>query len=78
MNLPHKPSFLLVSFTKVKVCHCSCNIFRAMALNALESFVINTRDKLEQEFYIEASTEEEREKIREKLTEVPVTWLIIK
>ena len=49
-----------------------------MALNALESFVINTRDKLEQEFYIEASTEEEREKIREKLTEVPVTWLIIK
>jgi hypothetical protein len=41
-----------------------------MALNALESFVINTKDKLEQDFYIQASTEEEREKIREKLNEV--------
>ena len=44
--------------------------FRGMALNALESFVINTKDKLEQDFYIEASTEEERDKIREKLNEV--------
>ena len=41
-----------------------------MALNALESFVINTKDKLEQDFYIQSSTEEEREKIREKLNEV--------
>ena len=41
-----------------------------MALNALESFVINTRDKLEQDFYIQSSTEEEREKIREKFNEV--------
>jgi hypothetical protein len=41
-----------------------------MALNALESFVINTRDKLEQDFYVQASTEDEREKIRGKLNEV--------
>jgi hypothetical protein len=48
-----------------------------MALNALESFVINTRDKLEQDFYIESSTEEEREKIRGKLNEVKPKFLII-
>ena len=47
-----------------------------MALNALESFVINTRDKLDQEFYIESSTEEEREKIRTKLNEVRVPFLL--
>ena len=39
-------------------------------MNGLESFVINTKDKLEQDFYIQASTEEERDKIREKLNEV--------
>jgi hypothetical protein len=46
-------------------------------LNALESFVINTRDKLEQDFYIQSSTEEEREKIRGKLNEVKPKFLII-
>lgn len=40
------------------------------ALNNLESFVIDVRDKLYQEIYEQSSTEEEREKIAAKCSEI--------
>lgn len=40
------------------------------ALNNLETFVIDMRDKLYQEIYEKSSTEEERTKITEKLSEI--------
>ena len=41
---------------------------RETALNDLESFVLNVREKLYEEIYEKSSTEEEREKIREKVS----------
>uniref|UniRef100_A0A0K2TA14 Hypoxia up-regulated protein 1 n=1 Tax=Lepeophtheirus salmonis TaxID=72036 RepID=A0A0K2TA14_LEPSM len=43
---------------------------RENAQNTLESFVIDMKDKLYQELYEKSSTEEEREKISNKLSEV--------
>ena len=40
---------------------------RETALNDLESFVLNVREKLYEELFEKSSTEEEREKIREKV-----------
>ena len=40
---------------------------RETALNDLESFVLNVREKLYQDIYEKSSTEDEREKIREKV-----------
>ena len=40
---------------------------RETALNDLESFVLNVREKLYDELFEKSSTEEEREKIREKV-----------
>ena len=40
---------------------------RETALNDLESFVLNVREKLYEEIYEQSSTEDEREKIREKV-----------
>merc|ERR1712223_1315418 len=43
---------------------------RETALNDLESFVLNVREKLYEELFEKSSTEEEREKIREKCSEL--------
>merc|ERR1739844_215965 len=43
---------------------------RETALNDLESFVLNVREKLYDELFEKSSTEEEREKIREKCSEL--------
>jgi hypoxia up-regulated 1 len=40
---------------------------RETALNDLESFVLNVREKLYEDMYEKSSTEDEREKIREKV-----------
>jgi hypothetical protein len=40
------------------------HLYRAIALNSLESFVVNTRVKLYEDLWEKSSTEEEREKIR--------------
>ena len=40
---------------------------RETALNDLESFVLNVREKLYEDIYEKSSTEDEREKIREKV-----------
>ncbi|XP_067011480.2 hypoxia up-regulated protein 1 isoform X2 [Anabrus simplex] len=47
---------------------------RESALNALESFVFDTQNKLESEEYLAAATEEEVEKIRKMCSEIS-TWL---
>lgn len=47
---------------------------RAAAINALETFLFDLRDKLEQDEFIKCSKEEEREKVRSKLDEVDA-WL---
>jgi len=47
---------------------------RAMAFNSLETFIFDTRDKLNQEEFIKCSTEKERESIAAKLDEVDA-WL---
>jgi hypoxia up-regulated 1 len=47
---------------------------RAMAFNSLETFIFDTRDKLNQEEFIKCSTEKEREAIGAKLDEVDA-WL---
>lgn len=47
---------------------------RAMAFNSLETFIFDTRDKLNQEEFIKCSTEKEREAIAAKLDEVDA-WL---
>lgn len=43
---------------------------KAMAVNALETFVFDTKDKLTQEEFISCSTEAEREAVSAKLSEV--------
>ena len=47
---------------------------RAAAVNSLETFLFEVRDKLESDEFIKCSTEEEREKVRAKADEVD-TWL---
>lgn len=46
----------------------------AKVKNELESFIFDTQDKLYQEIYEKCSTDEEREKIRTKFSEVS-DWL---
>ena len=47
---------------------------RAAAINNLEAFIFDNRDKLTQDEFVKCSTEEEREKIKNKLDEVDM-WL---
>ncbi len=48
---------------------------KAAAINSLEAFIFDTRDRLSQDEFIKCSTEEEREKISSKLSEVD-NWLM--
>merc|ERR1712154_541330 len=43
---------------------------RETSLNDLESFILNIREKMYEDLYEKSSTEEEREKITEKCTEL--------
>ena len=47
---------------------------RAAAINSLEAFIFDTKDKLTQSDFVKCSTEEEREKIKNKLDEADM-WL---
>lgn len=48
---------------------------KAAAINSLEAFIFDTRDRLSQDEFVKCSTEEERDKISQKLTEVD-NWLM--
>ena len=47
---------------------------RAAAINALEAFIFDTRDKLEQDEFIKCSTEDERATLKQKIEEADA-WL---
>jgi hypoxia up-regulated 1 len=47
---------------------------RAAAINSLEAFIFDTKDKLNQNDFIKCSTEEEREQIKAKLDDADM-WL---
>lgn len=54
--------------------HDKARLAKAKAKNYLESFIVETREKMYADEYEKASTEEEREKIQKSLSEIG-DWL---